>query len=692
MPDLTAQYIRELSAAAALADAHLMPVDQGGNALKVTLGTLRTYTQIGLAIGSNVQAWDADLDAIAALAGTSGFLKKTGANTWALDTNTYLTSAPVSSVFGRTGAVVAAQDDYTFAQLASKPTTLSGYGITDAYPLTGNPSGFLTANQTISFAPTGDVTGSTTGSISLAPALAIGATKVTSAMLNADVYSTAHSWGGQQTFTAPILGTPASGVATNLTGTAASLTAGAATVLATARTINGTSFDGGANITVTAAAGTLTGATLNSGVTASSLTSFGASPTIITPSITTGFTIGGVAATGTIPRGNGTNFVASAFTMAAPGTTGNVLTSDGTNWLSSAPAGGGITIGTTTITSGTTTRVLYNNAGVVGEYAVTGSGNAVLSASPTLTGTVGMAAQTNTGTITQTSASATAFESGPNGGTNPVFRLVNSTASQADGVSITGLAAGSGVTLATLSSGSSASLSLNPKGTSSVIVGGGAVVRGANLALVGSATEGANSPRIGLGLVTAAAITFGVSGGSKHDHEFGNSYFRNASSGVVAWASTDNAAGTSDLTLRRAAAANLAFGAADAALPVAQTLSVQNVVTGTSNTAGAAWTDDCSRGTGTGLGGRRVWRTAPAGSTGSTQNALVEACAIESSGTFKLKTIAFSALPTAVANGEMFFCSDGAVTSVTDNTLTSGGSGALAIRINGAWRAFNLQN
>jgi hypothetical protein len=37
----------------------------------------------------------------------------------------------VSSVFGRTGAVVAATNDYTFAQIGSKPTTLSGYGITD---------------------------------------------------------------------------------------------------------------------------------------------------------------------------------------------------------------------------------------------------------------------------------------------------------------------------------------------------------------------------------------------------------------------------------------------------------------------------------------------------------------------------------------------------------------------------------
>tara|TARA_B100001245_G_scaffold227575_1_gene204093 strand:+ start:4920 stop:6158 length:1239 start_codon:yes stop_codon:yes gene_type:complete len=56
------------------------------------------------------------------------------------------------------------------------------------------------------------------------------------------------------TLVTPALGTPASGVATNLTGTAASLTAGNATLaadattLATPRTIHGVSFDGSADI------------------------------------------------------------------------------------------------------------------------------------------------------------------------------------------------------------------------------------------------------------------------------------------------------------------------------------------------------------------------------------------------------------------------------------------------------------
>ena len=51
-----------------------------------------TIYENGTSLSSKYQAKDDDLTAIAALTGTSGFLKKTAANTWALDTNTYLTS------------------------------------------------------------------------------------------------------------------------------------------------------------------------------------------------------------------------------------------------------------------------------------------------------------------------------------------------------------------------------------------------------------------------------------------------------------------------------------------------------------------------------------------------------------------------------------------------------------------------
>lgn len=65
-----------------------------------------------------------------------------------------MSSGSVTSVFGRTGTVVAASGDYTFAQIGSKPTTLSGYGITDALPLAG---GTLTGNLLFSTDNTKDI-------------------------------------------------------------------------------------------------------------------------------------------------------------------------------------------------------------------------------------------------------------------------------------------------------------------------------------------------------------------------------------------------------------------------------------------------------------------------------------------------------------------------------------------------------
>lgn len=81
---------------------------------------------------------------------------------------------------------------------------------------------------------------------------------------------------------------------------------------------------------------------------------------------------------------------------------------------------------------------------------------------------------------------------------------------------------------------------------------------------------------------------------------------------------------STDLFLRRAGAANLSHGGADSATPISQYDSVQNVSTGTSNTAGAARYFDGSQGTGTGAGGSIIFRTAAAGSSGTEQNVLTE--------------------------------------------------------------------
>lgn len=69
-------------------------------------------------------------------------------------------------------------------------------------------------------------------------------------------------------------------------------------------------------------------------------------------------------------------------------------------------AAGGLTVGSTTITSGTTTRILYDNAGVLGEYTITGSGTVVaMAAGPTFTAPV-------LGVATATSLNGNTFTTG----------------------------------------------------------------------------------------------------------------------------------------------------------------------------------------------------------------------------------------------------------------------------------------
>lgn len=72
--------------------------------------------------------------------------------------------------------------------------------------------------------------------------------------------------------------------------------------------------------------------------------------------------------------------IATSYTLTLPvddGNNGEFLQTNGSGVLAWAAGSSGITVGTTTITGGADTRILYDNAGVVGEYTLTGTGTVV---------------------------------------------------------------------------------------------------------------------------------------------------------------------------------------------------------------------------------------------------------------------------------------------------------------------------
>jgi hypothetical protein len=157
--------------------------------------------------------------------------------------------------------------------------------------------------------------------------------KVTGKELSSNDYSTA-----EKTKLAAITGTN-TGDQTTITGNA-----GTASKLATPKNINGIPFDGSNDINVPAAAGTLTGTTLNSTVTGSSLTSIGtlANLTVTNPIVGS---ITGNSATATSATTAGNITATSNTTL----TTLSSLTSVGT--LTSATVTGKVIVGASSAAS-----------------------------------------------------------------------------------------------------------------------------------------------------------------------------------------------------------------------------------------------------------------------------------------------------------------------------------------------------
>jgi len=120
----------------------------------------------------------------------------------------------------------------------------------------------------------------------------------------------------------------------------------------------------------------------------------------------TGKTYNGLTVTTT----TGTLTITNGKTLSAS----NTLTFTGTDGSSVAFGAGGtvlystsaanLTVGSSTITSGTNTRILYNNSGVLGEYTLSGSGTVVaMATSPVFTTpTLGVASATSINKVTIT--------------------------------------------------------------------------------------------------------------------------------------------------------------------------------------------------------------------------------------------------------------------------------------------------
>ena len=140
------------------------------------------------------------------------------------------------------------------------------------------------------------------------------------------------------TVTNPIIG--------SITGSSGSTTGNAntATTLQTARTINGVSFDGSANITVTASAGTLTGTTLNATVVNSSLASVGTISSGVWNGSTIDIAHGGTGQTTA-------NAAINALLPSQTGNNGKILTTDGTNTSWVAIVGGGTVTSVSVVTA-----------------------------------------------------------------------------------------------------------------------------------------------------------------------------------------------------------------------------------------------------------------------------------------------------------------------------------------------------
>jgi hypothetical protein len=141
-----------------------------GKLIKDSGANLSSYLLTATA-ATTYQPLDGDLTAIAALAGTSGLVRKTAANTYSLDTATYLTaitSGDVTTALGYTPANKAG-DTFTGAVTVNGAVNFSGAltsgDLADAVGYKGLPQNAQTSAYTLALSDIGKHISITTGGV-----------------------------------------------------------------------------------------------------------------------------------------------------------------------------------------------------------------------------------------------------------------------------------------------------------------------------------------------------------------------------------------------------------------------------------------------------------------------------------------------------------------------------------------------
>ena len=370
-----------------------------------------------------------------------------------------------------------------------------------------------------------------------------------------------------------------------------------------------------------------------------------------------------------------------------------------------------LTVGVTDINSGSSGRVLYDNAGTLGEYTITGTaGSVVMSSGPTISTPTLSGNITSTGTASRfladfnnaTVNSRLAFQSATTDASTGIYALPNGTSTasswQAANASdptnaskiliatngstdvqlVSGInGTGTYLPLSIYNSGGVTAQFSTTRGTFTLGVAGAAqgilkltgatsgtvsvqgkaaagtwtmtlpdAVPASNGYILTSDTSGitswTNPTSLGIDLdVGTTAITNGAANrvlfqdsGNVLQESAAFTFATDTLTVGVSGTSTGylklaNSSATSFVQLSPVANATLQLGAPDAASPVAQTLQVQSVVAGTANTSGVNFSIAGSAGTGTGVGGQIIFKTAPIGAAGSSKNTPIQAWAID---------------------------------------------------------------